>query len=67
MACCKGCTERVLGCHDTCEKYIDEKNQKWQREQQINQARFKTCVFDRYAKERNVKYLTERDRRKRGF
>lgn len=24
MACCKDCTERVLGCHSTCERYINE-------------------------------------------
>ena len=23
--CCKGCTERHVGCHSTCEKYITEK------------------------------------------
>lgn len=37
---CKGCTERYVGCHSSCEKYIAEKaendrikdlSQKWQK------------------------------------
>lgn len=26
IKCCKDCPDRVVGCHSTCEKYINEKN-----------------------------------------
>ena len=27
ITCCFGCSERVLGCHSTCQKYIQEKEE----------------------------------------
>lgn len=27
ITCCFGCSERVLGCHSTCQKYIKEKEE----------------------------------------
>ena len=27
ITCCKDCTERVLGCHSTCERYLEQKAQ----------------------------------------
>lgn len=28
ITCCYGCKDRVVGCHSTCEKYINEKAEK---------------------------------------
>jgi len=27
ITCCKGCKDRQVGCHSTCERYIREKNE----------------------------------------
>ena len=33
ITCCYGCKDRVVGCHGTCEKYINEKetNEKFKK------------------------------------
>ena len=43
---CKDCTERYIGCHSKCEKYIKEKEQHVAKMQAENQH--KTKVINEY-------------------
>lgn len=38
--CCKDCADRVVGCHATCEKYIEEKaeNERLRHEIEVGKA-----------------------------
>ena len=37
--CCKGCTERVVGCHSHCTKYIEQRKAHVEKAQEIRRAR----------------------------
>lgn len=62
--CCKGCENRVVGCHSTCEQYaayrkdIDEVREETKKQNQIDGA------LNRYNKEK--KKSINKDFRKRG-
>ena len=59
--CCRNCTERYLGCHSYCEKYLDA-NEKW--EEQKKQIRsYQMDEYDNYKCEAIKK---EQRRRKHG-
>jgi len=48
IGCCYGCEERHHACHDTCEKYINEKVILKAERDAIKAERDKTRVFDNY-------------------
>ena len=59
--CCKDCTERYVGCHGKCEKYIK------QREEHDNQRREaqKADAVRRYKNDGLRKYLNDQAKRKK--
>ena len=60
---CKGCTQRALHCHSTCEKY-----QKWcvdNEQAKANKARIATGVVSRDAKVKYHRVKTLRNGRRR--
>lgn len=48
IGCCYGCEERHHACHDTCEKYINEKAILLDEREAIKAERNKTKAFDSY-------------------
>lgn len=52
ISCCKDCKIRHIGCHSTCEDYIEEKR----ISEKINRSKNKDAVFKLYAKERDIKF-----------
>ena len=36
---CKNCTERIIGCHSTCEKYLKSKEDNDKRLDKLNKQR----------------------------
>ena len=40
MGTCKGCTNRTLGCHDTCPRYLAEVMAIEQKKEQKRKAKF---------------------------
>ena len=56
---CKDCEERHPACHDTCEKYREQK-QKFQQEKEfIAHAKEKENVYYDYKRKKNKKYKRE--------
>lgn len=47
---CMGCTERVIGCHATCEKYLEESRLCRQEKEQIYAAKGKSREYYSYKK-----------------
>lgn len=45
---CKDCTERTVGCHSTCEKYLSVKNVYKAETSMINKAKAEQDNFDDY-------------------
>ena len=42
---CKNCTDRVVGCHSTCEKYKDWKKKDKERKQKIFESKMKSRYY----------------------
>ena len=56
---CKGCVERVPGCHSTCEKYKVEKEEHTKKTTEIREQRkteFKIKMAGIAAKRRRLEY-----------
>ena len=54
---CKDCQDRVLGCHSTCEKYIEfSKNNNKLYEERLIEQRLKSFVFDNVNKKYKEKH-----------
>ena len=51
---CKDCSERHLGCHDKCEKYLKAKEEYWEKKSAIYQE-----------KKEHSEYMTSIMRKKR--
>ena len=49
---CKGCTDRVLGCHSTCKKYIDFKLNNEELNRKIRKQGEITGVLNRYSSDK---------------
>ncbi len=54
IKCCKDCTEREVGCHGWCEKYIQQKASHDKRMSDIRTQK----QADQYARESTVRSLT---------
>lgn len=52
---CYECQDRHPACHDTCERYIEEKAKHEERRQQIRSAREKANAYDLYKYEAILK------------
>jgi hypothetical protein len=42
---CKDCTERVVGCHSTCEKYLKEKAEYAEENKKIYKEHYKENIM----------------------
>lgn len=42
---CQGCTERVVGCHGTCEKYAEYRQALSNRKKRIHKAKLKDLLI----------------------
>lgn len=51
---CKGCTERSVGCHCTCEAYLNWKQEQNARRAKINKVKQDAALWQDY-KERSIK------------
>lgn len=56
MACCKGCTNRKVGCHATCELYINEtkERQELKKKMEMERVRYPTRKYQPYTKDSNL-------------
>ena len=50
---CKDCTDRVLGCHSTCIKYIEDKERYEKEKEKIREAKRKEKAIDDYENKRS--------------
>ena len=49
ITCCKDCTERHLGCHSKCEKYINQKKEAEKiKEKRIQENNYSDASFRRF-------------------
>ena len=62
MKSCKGCLDRVVGCHATCEKYINEKAEAERIKALVNAGKYKDLELVVHIKDQRRKALKE-DRR----
>lgn len=53
IKCCKNCTERYIGCHSSCERYLKEK--------EVHEH-----ISDEHNRENNARVIYSPTRRKRG-
>lgn len=56
---CIGCTDRHVGCHGECSRYLE-----WKRDQQtlktkVYQKRHADTFYSRYVRDRNSKHMRE--------
>lgn len=51
---CKGCTERRVGCHATCEEYLNWKKERDARRADINKKRQDAALWQDY-KQRSIR------------
>ena len=52
---CKGCTEREIGCHSWCEKYLKQVEENAEKHHKIMEEKAKYSQYNEYARERNTK------------
>lgn len=52
---CRNCEERHVGCHGTCERYLEAKNAHFERKTQIIGEKSKDRVYDRFQAEQTNK------------
>lgn len=45
---CKGCTEREIGCHQTCKKYIEEKAEHDRQMKEYNKSKPRVIGYRDY-------------------
>ena len=64
VAPCKDCTDRHYGCHSTCKKYSEWKNNyEEERESKLNNS-MKTCIARAFLIEQNLKGKINREKKK---
>lgn len=61
IKCCHNCKEREVGCHDTCPRYLKEK----EKHREIMQYIHKDYETDQYVKDSKSKNYNRYVRRKR--
>lgn len=64
---CKDCAERHAGCHCTCERYKQYKEERTARRKQIAEARSDGVEWDHYRKEHRNHWRVKRGMRKHGM
>ena len=52
---CRECKERYIGCHSTCEKYIESKRQMERRKKQIEAAKMEEKIYRTYKSRKIMK------------
>lgn len=45
MSPCKGCKDRIVGCHSNCKKYIEWRKELDKAQENKNRSRYKACVL----------------------
>ena len=60
-ACCKECTERYVGCHSSCEKYIDAKSKYDAHKQEIYEAQRLYNIYESHHYKRVAKSKRKQD------
>ena len=63
IVCCKGCTERAVGCHSTCTKYIEAKKIHLQRCEIIWKERRKECEYQAFHKDSRLESIKRKQLR----
>ncbi len=66
--CCKGCTERAVGCHGTCSKYIEQRNVHVEKAREMRRARkqeFEWRSFNQDSRLEQIKRKQIRDGRRK--
>lgn len=66
--CCKGCTERAVGCHSTCIKYIEQKKVHVEKAQEMRRSRkqeFEWRAFNQDSRLESIKRKQLRDGRRK--
>lgn len=53
--CCHKCTERQVGCHSTCEKYLETRNERIKDSYKLNAEYRKYYMQNKMAIERAIK------------
>ena len=48
ITCCKDCNDRVLGCHDVCDRYKEEKLQAEKKKEKVLQAKANDKLYRDY-------------------
>ena len=62
---CKDCTEREIGCHATCKKYIDAKKEWEETKKKIYAERCRDVEYDAYRFDTVCKRKADRERKAR--
>lgn len=60
---CKGCTDRQVGCHITCEKYIEQKALHEQEKAERDKQKAERGDISRYTYEQVMKAVFRREGR----
>lgn len=58
---CYGCTERVLGCHSTCERYKERKAKYDERKRKFIEQRNEEGIYESYRRIKLARYRHTRD------
>ena len=52
---CKGCEDRHVGCHSTCERYIKSREEHLKLKDEMFQAKDRQRIADNYIIEKTIK------------
>ena len=66
--CCHGCTERAVGCHRTCIKYIEQKKAHVEKAQEMKRARKQAYEWQCFNQDSRLEVIRQkqlRDRRRK--
>ena len=55
IKCCKGCVERHPACHDTCEKYLSQKNADLEARQRYKKEHHGDILLHQYCSEKQLR------------
>ena len=63
IQCCYNCQNRAVGCHGTCQKYIEERKEYDAKRLEIRKSKAAESDYDDYIAKGNVKRLRRKTRR----
>lgn len=61
--CCKHCTERYVGCHSDCEKYLEDKAKYEAAKAEYSEAVKEYSQLDGYEYKKRAQYKREKKRK----